>query len=251
MALGADLKANTDTRYSRRVRVKTLLTRALVCATLVIAGWVLLSCGKREGAAIALSKTEFHFGAVPQFEKCSADLEIGNRGMKDLIISNVKGSCQCTRAFPSEMVIAPRQSRKVPLAFDTGQLIGKQKKTLYFETNDPAHHQMVVNLWMDVKPRVKIFPDPLNFRYSEPQLKDARLRRLFVRGPDWSFRIASVKPQGGNLAVESVSKMESKAPLYTITVRLLDAEISGKKSEDLIISTNARTSPDIKVTVIW
>jgi hypothetical protein len=88
---------------------------------------------------MVFGQTEFDFGSVKEGEKVSHTYTFKNSGKEPLVISNAQGSCGCTVPQWPRDPIAPGQSGKIVVEFDTRGKAGdrNQKVTLTANTNPP------------------------------------------------------------------------------------------------------------------
>ena len=86
---------------------------------------------------IKLAEETWDFGNIRQGEKVSHTLEVRNVGEAELLISKVKTSCGCTVASISSKNLQPGEKSLVEITFDSRGRRGKQKKTVYIDSNDP------------------------------------------------------------------------------------------------------------------
>jgi len=95
---------------------------------------------------IKVESSRFDFGKVTTGSKVSHDFIIRNEGTRDLVIRSTKASCGCTAIKPEKSVLAPGESSKVGIVFDTRGRTGKQHKTVTVITNDPSNHTVTLHV---------------------------------------------------------------------------------------------------------
>jgi len=79
--------------------------------------------------------TVHNFGNINEGEKATFDFEFANNGKSPLIISDAKGSCGCTVAdFPRDP-IAPGNTGKIKVVFNSDGKPGHQEKSVSITTN--------------------------------------------------------------------------------------------------------------------
>ncbi|MBL7918798.1 MAG: DUF1573 domain-containing protein [Bacteroidia bacterium] len=77
------------------------------------------------------------FGFVKKGELVKLDYEITNSGKEPLIITDVEVSCSCTIVDFSKQPIAPGQTAKVTVNFDTKTVYDRQDRVVLLKSNDP------------------------------------------------------------------------------------------------------------------
>lgn len=84
-----------------------------------------------------------NFGFVKKGELVKIDYDITNVGKEPLIITGTEISCSCTSATYPEQPIAPGQSAKISVEFDTKKVYDRQDRTFLIFSNDPkAPHKL-------------------------------------------------------------------------------------------------------------
>ncbi len=95
---------------------------------------------------ISAMHKKFDFGKVAQHRFVSHDFIIYNTGTSPLKIKNVKSSCGCTVAKPAKNEIAPGESAKISVTFNTDSRTGNQRKHIYIYSNDPANPEFRLSI---------------------------------------------------------------------------------------------------------
>lgn len=90
---------------------------------------------KIEGAQISFEKETYDFGKVVQGDIVRYQFKFKNTGNKDLIISDVKGSCGCTVTQFPKHPIKPNQESTIDVSFNSAAKMGPQNKNLAVYTN--------------------------------------------------------------------------------------------------------------------
>lgn len=85
-------------------------------------------------ALIEFTSNEHDFGAIPQNIPAVHVFEFTNNGKEPLVLSNVKGSCQCTvPEWPKEPIL-PGKSATIKASFNAKNL-GKFRKSITVSSN--------------------------------------------------------------------------------------------------------------------
>ncbi|PIE49094.1 MAG: hypothetical protein CSA39_04300 [Flavobacteriales bacterium] len=109
----------------------------------------------QEGAAeITFLKHEHDFGTIPEGEKAETVFEFKNTGKSALIITNAKATCGCTVPEWPKEPIAPGESGKISVIFNSKGRPGKNSKTVTLTTNTAKGKESVV-IKANVTPKVK------------------------------------------------------------------------------------------------
>ncbi|MEA3445228.1 MAG: DUF1573 domain-containing protein [Bacteroidota bacterium] len=101
---------------------------------------------KDKSARIEFETKNFNFGTLNQGESASHYFKFKNTGKSDLIIRKTKASCGCTVVNPEDKVIAPGESSKFNVKFNSRGKKGKQNKTITVITNDPVNPSVMLKV---------------------------------------------------------------------------------------------------------
>jgi len=93
-------------------------------------------------SAMAQAKMEIKdakksFGFVKKGELVKLDYEISNTGTEPLMITEAEVSCSCTTVDFPKQPIAPGQTAKVTVNFDTKTVYDRQDRVVLLKSNDP------------------------------------------------------------------------------------------------------------------
>ena len=82
-----------------------------------------------------LGNETINFGEIIEGEKVDLEFRIKNTGTGDLIITNAKASCGCTKLEYPKEIIKPGNEDNISVTFDSTRKPGKQKKQITLTTN--------------------------------------------------------------------------------------------------------------------
>jgi len=97
---------------------------------------------QKQGAKIVSPEPKFDFGNIIEGQRVSHEFVIKNEGDEVLEIRKVNASCGCTAAQPDKDKLAPGESTKIKVQFDSSNRQGKQVKYVYVMTNDKTNPQI-------------------------------------------------------------------------------------------------------------
>jgi hypothetical protein len=92
---------------------------------------------------------------------------IKNMGTDTLTISDVKAQCGCTATLMSEKVLAPNDTGKLSISFNTTGQNGHRSKQVYVMSNDPANPKLTITFSADVMSVLDLMPKVLAFNNSK------------------------------------------------------------------------------------
>lgn len=88
----------------------------------------------------------FDFGKIEQGQKVSNTFVLTNQGNSDLLIHKTKASCGCTLLNLDKKVIAPGETAKFDITFNSNGKRNKQNKSITIITNDPSNSQISLRI---------------------------------------------------------------------------------------------------------
>ena len=113
---------------------------------LIIVALSSLSFAQLVGPKLVAQQDEHDFGDIKQGEKVTHVFVLTNSGGDLLTISNVNASCGCTAALPEKNELAPGESTNLNVTFNSAGRLGKQKKLIRIESDDPNNPQVIVTI---------------------------------------------------------------------------------------------------------
>jgi hypothetical protein len=99
---------------------------------------------------LEIHPTEFDFGAVWQGAEVECAFVVKNVGAAPLLLY-VGSSCGCTPATKPQSPLAPGESSRFTISYDTGRL-GVARQSVTVDTNDPAREKVTIDVRGSVKP---------------------------------------------------------------------------------------------------
>lgn len=105
-----------------------------------------------QGAQIVFQESEHNFGDISQGDKVSYTFNFENTGNEPLIISNVITTCGCTAPSWPREPIAPGESAKIDVVFNSAGKMGVQNKIITVVSN-AVNAQERVKLTGNVLPK--------------------------------------------------------------------------------------------------
>lgn len=105
----------------------------------------LTSQAQVKGAEISIDKEVHDYGNIKQGDPAESYFTITNTGTEPLIISDAKGSCQCTVPEWPKEPIQPGQSQKMKVKYNSSR-VGPINKTVTITSNSENTPVMVVRI---------------------------------------------------------------------------------------------------------
>lgn len=100
---------------------------------------------------IQLSTRVWDFGKMWFAEKCETDIEIKNIGGSNLQFLDVKTSCGCTVARPTQQALRPGESDKIHIVYNTRKGVKNVHQTVTISSNDPSEPNITIEVKGEVR----------------------------------------------------------------------------------------------------
>jgi hypothetical protein len=112
------------------------------------------------GPIVHIAQRNIDVGEVREGEKATATFVVTNRGTADLVIEKVRATCGCTTIAltEDERVVKPNESQEIIAQFDSTRRMGRQRKPIILNVNDPHEPQITLTLLADVVSLFKVVP---------------------------------------------------------------------------------------------
>ncbi len=98
---------------------------------------------KKDGAGLEFKFTEHNFGELEEGPKAAVDFVFTNTGNKPLILTDVKASCGCTTPEWPKEPIAPGQTSKIKVEYNTQGRPGDFTKSITITSNESDQPKLI------------------------------------------------------------------------------------------------------------
>ena len=215
---------------------------------------------QKSGPKISTSADTFDFGTIKEGSKVNHDFEIINAGDAVLKIDKVRASCGCTAAKPEKDSLAPGESAKIHVEFNSAGRSGIQQKYVYVFSNDPNdpqfRFQFTTNVVASSSPEASTLKAPrmiLNENQhdfgtvKEGQVLD--LKVAFKNTGDGELKIGDVKTSCGCTAAVVSNKNISPGGAGELRIELDTANREGKITRTVTVNSNDPVQPAQTITL--
>lgn len=206
---------------------------------------------------LSIQHSTHDFGDITQGEKVSHNFVISNVGGDKLIISDVKAGCGCTAAAPEKSELAPGESTKLLVTFNSTGRSGPQHKTVMFKTNDPETPASMLTITANIITDKKAGTSAPQVYFPETQHDFGTVAEGKV--VDYTFHlqnkgtsaltIKDVKTSCGCTAALLSKDTIEPGQEGTLKVELDTKNRSGKLSRTITVQTNDPDEPSKVLTV--
>ncbi len=188
------------------------------------------------------------FGDAYHGTKVEQVVSVRNVGTDTLKISDVKAACGCTAAMMTTQSIAPGDSGKLSITFNTQGYNGKATKQVYLTSNDTSQTKTTINFSINVLNILNM--EPKFFSFDNSKIDSTYTKTITISNPSKEpIKILSVNSTLDQLKVELMKKQlmpgeqtQLQATYHPIT--------SGTFQKEIEIVTDNKVQPKFQVRVI-
>ena len=125
--------------------------------------------------------TTLDLGDQYQGQKAEKIVFVKNVGTDTLNISEVKAQCGCTATMMTERKIAPSDSGKLQITFNTQSYNGKVSKQVYVSSNDTSQPKLTIQFSANVIPIINL--NPPSFAFDNAKLDSTYTKTIVISNP--------------------------------------------------------------------
>lgn len=203
---------------------------------------------------IAFSDTYFDFGQIYQNKKVEHIFTFKNEGDQVLSVDKVKTSCGCTAAVLSNKAVKPGETGEIGVTFNPAHRTGKQKKTIYVNSDDPVEPVVQLTIEASVKVDLEASPDAVYFSQVKTGQSVTKEVALKNTGQE-TMSILSIDTDKAAISVK-MSPKQTKLPVslkpgasFTITVSTEAPKDSSRVYGRITVKTDSQTTPEVFISV--
>lgn len=165
-------------------------------------------------------ETDYDFGEMENTGTVEHDYVVRNEGTLPLELLNVRTSCGCTAATPTQTRLAPAEEGRIHVAFDLKNRSGRQEKLIIVTCNDPERPTFTLCLTGTAVQSVRAIPSSIFFGRVGPDAERTRTFRVVAEKGD--FEVQSAVSDAPWLLLEEVDASgedpDPSAKTYRVTL---------------------------------
>ncbi|NOY22385.1 MAG: DUF1573 domain-containing protein [Acidobacteria bacterium] len=146
---------------------------------------------------LQFDRMSHNFGKLLQHKVAHWSPQVTNKTDHPIKLLQLRANCGCTVPIPEKKIVAPGETVKINITFDSGMFEGPQEKIVKVITDEPYDYILLINA--NVVKAYSFSPPVMNIRNFEGKA---------IREVDLSTNI-----EGKHFTIE---RMESKAPCLTL-----------------------------------
>lgn len=142
------------------MKFKVIVASIVLISGLLVLGYFKAVPGAENGSALAsrieILPQSFDFGDIQYGQIVEQDFLVKNAGNEILEIKKVATSCGCTTAKIDKEMIAPGESVRLNVRYDSGAMgsshgKGRQERIIYIKSNDSLNPQAEAIIYANVQ----------------------------------------------------------------------------------------------------
>ena len=211
------------------------------------------SCGKEEpqyqGPHLTFEVAKVDFGEIEQQQELTKEVVFKNSGNEVLEITDVKSSCGCTAAVPSDRTIDPGEKGILNVSFKSGRSQGEIEKVITVLTNDTLRTAYRLPVVAVVKTDIELEPRAIDFgevKLGETAKAEARL----ISKNGEPFEIIFIEADSNRFDYSISPVEEDGNPGYKIDVTLKPSATPQSFYKVINLRTDNARMPICRLTVV-
>ena len=197
---------------------------------------------------VELSQEEWNFGVAWQGQPLKHDIVVKNAGTAPLEVVDVKTSCGCTVSTKPKSPLAPGESDKMTIGYDSLKRVGAANQTITLMTNDPARPNIGIRLTGEVRAAYDLAPkDGLVFGQLYQTSAETRTVEIVNKYTD---KLALKLKPGQEFGPFTVELKETEPGMrYTLAATTNPPLKVDRYQPNIVLETGIELVPEIKVLV--
>jgi hypothetical protein len=184
------------------------------------------------------------FGQVYRGERVQHHFLLKNEGEAELEIHNVRASCGCTAAAPSQKVIPPGGEAHIEVTFDSQNFVGRVTKTVMVDTNDPS--EPTHTLTLEALILEEVVAEPPRLMLGQIKQGEGHSLKVEIKSTLGQDLVVS-KAQSSSRALEVVSIERQPNGVYAVRLEVKKDSPVGRFGGDLAVQTSSKRQPVITI----
>ena len=155
----------------------------------------------------AVGGTTMDMGSVYAGDAVQKIAVIKNTGTDTLRISDIKAQCGCTATMMDEKTLAPNDTGRLSITFNTAGQNGHRSKQVYVMSNDPANPKLTITFSADVMSVLDINPKVITL--DKARVDSVYTRTIVIANPSQTEAV-SILAVNGDIPDIKASLMKNK-----------------------------------------
>ncbi len=201
------------------------------------------------------NKRHHDFGIVPTASKQTHIFEFENTSGADLVLTNARASCGCTKPSVLTTIVQPGGKAQVEAVLDTLKFHGDRGATVTVSVKKMGQYVESAELQFSVKGRIRrdVVLHPGDVRFDtllQGKPSETKVAISYAGAPNWEIvEVKSTNPNIRGLAKEVSRDPQARTANYELVVSLTGGQPVGSFNDYLTIVTNDQKTNGMPVHV--
>ena len=246
--VGPQFVSHLTKGISQPMKTLTRISASLLSIPIVFALLVSQSLAQ-DWRDIAFPVKEHDFGTVAVAAKTECYFQVFNNFSTPMKLESVRASCGCTLPTILDPYIAPGETGSIHARFKTESFRGKKGATLTVVMTQPFYSEIQLKVKGYIRSDMVFHPGELNVgRIAQGETATKSAKVMYAGRPDWKIvDVRSNKPW--ILPRFHETNRDNGTVVYEIVVDIREDASSGSFMDELVITTNDRSKPNVPFRV--
>ncbi|MBD3673117.1 MAG: DUF1573 domain-containing protein [Planctomycetaceae bacterium] len=211
----------------------------------------MVSAQESNWAAKMFEKQKVDFGVVARAADTRYRLKLKNIYQEDVHISNVRTTCGCSAASPSQTLLKSAEEAYIEIKMDTEKFMRRKDSNVVITFDAPTFAEVRIPITAYIRTDVVINPGGAKFgSVSKGENHTKTLEIAYAGRPDWVIKDVKSPREYIDAEVVEVSRDENAGLAnYKLNVTLSEDAPAGLIREELMMITDDANSPKVPVLV--
>jgi len=194
-------------------------------------------------------KLEHNFGVVARGADTRYRLTITNRYVETIHISNVRTSCGCTAAKPSQDTLRSRETAYLEITMDTRKFTHQKDSAVTVVFDQPTYAEVRIPVHVYIRTDVVLTPGAVEFGAVPTGAEQTRNIAVSYAGrQNWTVRDVISKNPNLNVKIKETGRADGRVN-YDLQVSLKSGTPVGVLRDQVTLVTDDASNPYIPVLV--
>jgi hypothetical protein len=196
---------------------------------------------------LELSEIEWDFGTVWYNTPLTHEVLLTNAGDAPLKITRVKTSCGCTASKLDRETIAPGESVRMRVTYNSKKRRPRASTTVTILSNDPTRPAVTYRVKGEVKPCYRLTPE-LGISFGQPGRETAETRTVTIENVYEEKMFLKLAEVTGDAFDVSLKEVEPGMK-YELSATATPSTKSGSSHATAVLATGLERVPEIRVPI--
>jgi hypothetical protein len=217
------------------------------CLFLILAA-VALNAASASAQVISVDPLSFDFGSMKQQQTKTVFVTVTNEGAAELRLLDVKADCGCTVPTPEKDTLAPGESTRIEIQFNSKKFNGTVIKAVNITSNDPQNPQVDVIIKAEVHTPLIINPVNQRVGFTRSLQGETFTKQVtFTAMSDPKIEISADQTRQGLFEVNTINGFEGNPQVSVLEVTVPANMPAGRHRDHVRVKTSIEEFPTVDI----